>query len=150
MSTSTTVKRLITRSLNALKDACLGIEDQDLLAHNQEQDQEWGPDYSVEQKKQSLLAAQKVLETALESVSQRWEQTISEAGKLSDPEGTPTLMDEYQLHWKNQDGDGIMLKAKNLLQSQSQNLNAPTETSEQIRWRRQKIHETTALVIRHR
>ncbi|EYB89293.1 hypothetical protein Y032_0233g3082 [Ancylostoma ceylanicum] len=94
MSTSTIAKRSITRSLNALKEACQGIEDQHLLADNHELEPDWGPSYSVEQKQQSLLAAQNVLETALESVSQRWKQTISDAGKLTNPEKAGALMDE--------------------------------------------------------
>ncbi|EYB82227.1 hypothetical protein Y032_0364g3562 [Ancylostoma ceylanicum] len=115
MSTSSTVKRSITRSLKALKEACQGIEDQHLLVDNHENEPEWGPSYSVEQKQQSLFAAQNVLATALESVSQRWEQTISDAGKLTDPERGGALMNEHQLHWKSQDGDDTILKAKNLL-----------------------------------
>ncbi|KAL6726589.1 hypothetical protein Aduo_008549 [Ancylostoma duodenale] len=134
MSTSTSDERSISRSLNTLKDVCKGVQDQHLLVDDQKQEQDWGPSYSVEQRKQSLLTAQNVLKTALESVSQRWEQTISDAGKLAHPEGTGTLMGEYQLHWKNQDGDGVVLRAKNLFAklqlAQKQIVDLSQQTSE--------------------
>ncbi|KIH58225.1 zinc knuckle [Ancylostoma duodenale] len=115
MSNTTSVKRSITRSLNTLKDACQGIEDQHLFTDNQNQGEDWDPSCSIEQRKQSLLAAQQVIETALESVTQKWEQTIFDTGKQTDPEATNALIDEYQAHWKNQDGDAIVLKAKDLV-----------------------------------
>ncbi|KAL6735613.1 hypothetical protein Aduo_006035 [Ancylostoma duodenale] len=131
MSNTTSVKRSITRSLNTLKDACQGIEDQHLFTDNQNQGEDWDPSCSIEQRKQSLLAAQQVIETALESVTQKWEQTIFDTGKQTDPEATNALIDEYQAHWKNQDGDAIVLKAKDLVRKLQSAQKQTTDSKQQ-------------------
>ncbi|KAL6743080.1 hypothetical protein Aduo_016164 [Ancylostoma duodenale] len=98
------IKGLLTRGLNTLKEACQNVENQELLT-----------DSSPPASEELLYAAQIQIQKALESISQRWEQTMKEAREQPDLNGKQSIINDYQHHWQTQKGDEIISNAQTLL-----------------------------------
>ncbi|KHJ96484.1 integrase core domain protein [Oesophagostomum dentatum] len=100
---SVSAKGLLTRGLNSLKDACKDYEDEQALSTDD-------PSRS-----ESLLAMQRLVDKALETVKERWKHIKEEVLAEPDLKRHTSLMNEYKSHWNNQHGDEILSRAHAIL-----------------------------------